>query len=222
MNCEVNTCRNAGSSRPPAEPASSTWRPRHADLVPARWPGEPALGVTAVQHQRRPAPGAAPRTRPRRGRPGEIPSRSNASRPGASTTVSRSLTQLSKVAGPRDVPGRTARSRVRRTGPAGVARQLDQPMPPHRAVPVVVEVGEPVRGFHQRRPCRRRGVGDRHAVHASGRPGSPAQFGSLSRATVTSPRMTSEWSAPPRSFAPAGPAGQRQFPARSARSIRSN
>ena len=30
-------------------------------------------------------------------------------------------------------------------------READEPMPPHRALPVVVEVGDPVRGTHERR-----------------------------------------------------------------------
>ncbi len=38
-----------------------------------------------------------------------------------------------------------------------VPREVDEPVPPHRALPVVVEMGDPVRGAYERRsrPDRR-------------------------------------------------------------------
>src|SRR4029077_20793088 len=48
-----------------------------------------------------------------------------------------------------------------------VARHLLEPAAPHRALPVVLEVVQPVRRLEQRRPVARDRVGDAHAVGRS-------------------------------------------------------
>ena len=64
-----------------------------------------------------------------------------------------------------------------------VAGQPDEPVAPHRALPVVVEVGDPVGGSHQRRARADRGVGDPRAVGRRAevdvlrRPGGTARSG---------------------------------------------
>jgi Carbon-nitrogen hydrolase len=51
--------------------------------------------------------------------------------------------------------------------PAG---ELDQPVPPHRALPVVIEVAEPIRHLHQRGAIPHRGVRQSHTVRGSTEP----------------------------------------------------
>ena len=95
------------------------------------------------------------------GPPWEMPRRTNRSRPAASTTVSRSATQA--VEGEvLDVPvGESATPFVVADQPVA-GGQLPPPVPPHRALPVVVEVVEPVGRLDQRsvpsRPWHRRGA----------------------------------------------------------------
>ncbi len=52
----------------------------------------------------------------------------------------------------------------------GDPAEVEQEMPPHRALPVVLEVAEPAGGEDQRRPAAVDGVGDARAVRAAAEP----------------------------------------------------
>ena len=164
MNCMANTWRKAGVVGPQPRRTSCT-RSRassSACCVVAR--AQAPLGVRAVQDQAAaPVRGAARRRSMATGPPWEMPSSGNRSRPAASTTVSRSADPCveREVV---DVPvGQPAAPLVVADQPVA-GRQVAPPVPPDRALPVVVEVGEPVGRLHQWRPVADRGVGEAHAV----------------------------------------------------------
>ncbi len=70
----------------------------------------------------------------------------------------------------RDIPVGQAASAHVVPDEAVSAGQLGEPVPPHRTVPVVVDVGEPVGRLHQRRALPRARVGQRDAVGGAAEP----------------------------------------------------
>ena len=150
-NCEVNTCRNVASSRPQPTRASST----SSAASPALLVGVGAAPAGPGRRRRRaragsPARGGARRRRSPPRRPATRRAAGSAPGPTASTTSSRSSTQASK-SNVGDVPVRQPAPALVVADQAPAVGEALQPVAPHRALPVVVEVGHPVGRLDERR-----------------------------------------------------------------------
>ena len=161
----ATTSSSTSSSRPlsasngavtPARAPCEPWNPCSASSRSAPPASSPDVGDRARRcstPDNAPAPGDAPHTRSRPCHPRTCRAwrTCHSQRHPRQRRGPRSTSPATR----REGPGPTARTHARRSARPCAAARASRPVPPHRGMPVMLDMGQPVGDLDQRRPCPR-------------------------------------------------------------------